>query len=109
MKLKFHVDTFYAGQLVFEAGGIYEVSEEAGWANRWIKRGAEHVLTGDIKGVSSVQSPKIKTAVEKPKKSSETKSVPSSGKGPSPVAQKGSQEAPKPPMKPAEAVSDKEL
>lgn len=39
MKLKFNKDAFYNGQLVFEAGKIYDVEEKQGYAQRWITRG----------------------------------------------------------------------
>lgn len=43
MKLKFNSDAWYNGVRLYEAGKIYEVSEENGFAARWIKRGAEEV------------------------------------------------------------------
>jgi hypothetical protein len=44
MKLKFNSDAWYNGQLMFESGKIYEVTEEFGFAQRWINRGAEEVV-----------------------------------------------------------------
>jgi hypothetical protein len=43
-KLKFHKDTFYNGQLLYKAGEIHEVTIELGFADRWIRRGAEEVF-----------------------------------------------------------------
>ena len=42
MKLKFRVDAIYNGKVVYKAG-VHEVSEELGWAQRWINRGAQVV------------------------------------------------------------------
>lgn len=39
MLLKFHADAYYNGELVFQAGKTYEVTEERDYANRWIRRG----------------------------------------------------------------------
>lgn len=44
MKLKFFKDAYYNGQLMFEAGKTYEVSEKDGFANRWLTRGAVKVV-----------------------------------------------------------------
>lgn len=43
-KLKFHQDTYYNGKLLFKAGEIHDVPVELGFADRWIRRGAEEVL-----------------------------------------------------------------
>lgn len=43
MKLKFNSDAFYNGKLIAAKGEIKEISEENGFASRWIKRGAEEV------------------------------------------------------------------
>lgn len=43
VKLKFHKDTFYRDltKPEFIAGKVYDVSVENGFADRWIKRGAQ--------------------------------------------------------------------
>lgn len=51
MKLKFNVDAWYNGVLLYKAGEIHEVKEELGFANRWLKRGAEVVLETENKEV----------------------------------------------------------
>lgn len=43
MKLRFKNDGIVNGEVVFEAGKTYEISNETGSADRWIKRGAEVV------------------------------------------------------------------
>lgn len=43
-KLLFKTDGIVSGKVVFEAGKIYEISDEKGSATRWIKRGAELVI-----------------------------------------------------------------
>ncbi len=61
MKLKFLKDTYYGDKLFAKEGEIKEVSEELGFAARWIKRGAQ---------VVSEQQVAVKEAVvkEEPKK-----------------------------------------
>lgn len=39
VKLLFVRDAFYNGECVYQAGKIYSVKTEAGFADRWIKRG----------------------------------------------------------------------
>lgn len=48
MKLKFNADGLVNGKVVFEAGKVYEISDELGSASRWIKRGAEVVEEGEV-------------------------------------------------------------
>jgi hypothetical protein len=48
MKLKFNADAVYNGKIMYKAGKIYEVSEELGWAQRWIFRGAEIVESDEV-------------------------------------------------------------
>lgn len=43
MKLKFHEDKWYQGELVYRKDEIAEVTEENGFAYRWIRRGAVKV------------------------------------------------------------------
>lgn len=42
-KLLFKVDGIVSGKVVYEAGKIYDISDEKGSATRWLKRGAEIV------------------------------------------------------------------
>lgn len=58
MLLKFNRDAWYQGKLVYKQGEIVEVSEEQGYASRWIRRGAAQAWT--------VEAPEI---VEEPKSS----------------------------------------
>lgn len=44
MKLKFLVDGYYNGQHKYEAGKTYDISNELGEADRWLKRGAIQVV-----------------------------------------------------------------
>lgn len=71
MKLKFLEDTFYRGELIFEKDKVYEVSEELGWAGRWLKRGAVEVVESKIKAPkvsmpAPPPQPENKLATEKP-------------------------------------------
>lgn len=47
MKLLFKTDGIVNGQVEFEAGKVYEISDDLGSASRWIKRGAE-VVSEDV-------------------------------------------------------------
>ncbi|RTL04470.1 hypothetical protein EKK58_10435 [Candidatus Dependentiae bacterium] len=60
VKLKFSNDMFYNSEVIFQAGKVYEVETEKGWADRWIKRGAE-VVQDEVKPeVKEVEKPKDK-------------------------------------------------
>lgn len=39
MILKFNQDGFVNGDLVFEAGKVYEIDDSKGSASRWVRRG----------------------------------------------------------------------
>lgn len=47
MKLKFVADAIYDGNLVFKKDQICEVSDELGFASRWIRRGIAIKLPQD--------------------------------------------------------------
>lgn len=51
MKMKFNEDKFYNGELIYKAHQVYDISEDAGWADRWIRRGGvvvkEEVMAKD--------------------------------------------------------------
>lgn len=56
MKMKFSVDMFYDGKCIFEKDKVYEVSQEKGWADRWLKRGG--VVVNEPVFVEKVQEKK---------------------------------------------------
>jgi hypothetical protein len=58
MKLKFNSDAWYNGLRLYEAGKIYDVPDENGFAIRWLKRGAEEVTC------EPKQKPKLEPNVE---------------------------------------------
>lgn len=69
MKLKFIKDAIYNGQLVFEAGKIYEVEEKQGYAQRWLTRGiaVKHVEVVIPKPKVEEKKPEVKVPeVKKP-------------------------------------------
>lgn len=73
-KLKFHQDAIYNGKLLYQAGQTYDVPTELGFADRWIKRGAEEVFVLEtiekpIENSSQEAMPEIKTRGRKSKKS----------------------------------------
>ena len=72
--LRFKADTFYNGQLKYHAGVIYEVSTELGWAERWIKRGAEVVVIEEPKKIELPLELEQNKAVDEPKAKKETRS-----------------------------------
>jgi hypothetical protein len=47
VKLRFKTDVMYDGKLLFAAGKIYDVTQENGWATKWINRGAE-IIEEDV-------------------------------------------------------------
>jgi len=49
MKLQFTQDAWYNGELFAKAGEVKEVSEEFGFAQRWLKRGAVEVAEEKVK------------------------------------------------------------
>jgi hypothetical protein len=71
-KLKFNADGVVNGKVVFEAGKVYEISNETGSVDRWIKRGAEVVLEEVVveSAVSNVE-PVVEVAVEEVVESAE--------------------------------------
>lgn len=50
-KLKFNSDAIYNGEKLYTKGEVAEVSDENGFADRWIKRGLaeEHVDESEVK------------------------------------------------------------
>lgn len=70
MRLKFVSDAYYNGVHVFEKGKTYEVSDELGYASRWIRRGlAEVVIENDLECEQNKASEKpIKKKSKKNKK-----------------------------------------
>lgn len=63
-KIKFNVDMIYDGNVLYEAGKVYEVPVETGSFQRWLKRGAEEVLDNqEVKEDSKEDAVKI---AEKP-------------------------------------------
>lgn len=60
MKLKFIKDGFVDGQLVFEKGKVYDISDEKGSASRWIKRG----IVVEVKDVVVKEEPKAEPKKE---------------------------------------------
>lgn len=64
MKLKFKADAFYNGELIFKAGEIYEVSEELGWAKRWLNRGAEEIVEPVKEIIETQKEPEQNKAVD---------------------------------------------
>jgi hypothetical protein len=66
MLLKFNFDGVYNGELLFEKGKTYDVSEENGFASRWIRRGAEQVKKGITdQSVDSAEESKQDSKVNK--------------------------------------------
>lgn len=58
MFIKFLEDKFFDGNLIFEKGKVYEISEENGWADRWIRRG------GIVVSEMPIENKKIEPPVE---------------------------------------------
>lgn len=71
MKLKFKTDGIVSGEVVFKAGETYEISNDKGSADRWIKRGAE-VVTEAPKEEVVVKATKEEVVIEAPKKENKT-------------------------------------
>jgi hypothetical protein len=69
MKLKFKLDTFVSGELVFKAGEIYDVDNSLGSADRWLRRGVAEVVveTLPVKEETKVEEPKAKGSGKKKK------------------------------------------
>lgn len=63
MKLLFNSPGLVNGKVVFEAGKIYEISDELGSATRWIKRGAEVVEEGEL-SEPLVSKPEVKEEIK---------------------------------------------
>jgi len=59
MKLKFLKDTYYNDKLFASAGEVKEVSEELGFAARWLKSGAIEVKEEVVSKVEVVVDPKL--------------------------------------------------
>lgn len=70
MKMKFAETKFYNDEVIFEAGIVYEVSEENGWADRWLRRGGivvqETVSNPIIEQPEKVDAPPQKIDETKP-------------------------------------------
>lgn len=55
MKLFFHADCWYNGKLLFKAGETHDVTTEANFAQRWLKRGAVEVTVESVKEIAPVE------------------------------------------------------
>lgn len=81
MKLYFHADCWYNGKLLYKAGETHDVTTEANFAQRWLKRGAVEVVVVVVEPVVEVAqavvveeelpapTPKAKKFAKHPKKS----------------------------------------
>lgn len=68
MKLKFHFDAFYNGELYARIGEVKEVPEANGFALRWIRRGAEQVSDSTPEQVPAPVVPARKLSKKEEKK-----------------------------------------
>lgn len=69
MKLKFLVDAFVNGKVVYEKGKVYEIDNSLGSADRWLRRGVAEVVVEmmPVKEETSQEEPKAKGSSKKKK------------------------------------------
>lgn len=76
MKLYFVADAIYDGEVIFEKGSVHEVTEDRGFAYRWIRRGIA-VPAKDVPGLNPVEAGAVESQAKEVKEVVESKAQPS--------------------------------